>query len=899
MPSQFVSNLHYLTGISPRTTFLSPFGTNRKHQVQGLVVSVSYVLRNSLSLVGKNITVVGILFSGNRSYILRDEIAGTSIDLNFSQTNTTATRLSALSGWKCLVEAVVRVNPIVLEVHKLIPRNQVVPSVSPQIASQTNQTVTNSISYALNWAGYVVSDASVTPITSVYGAWSVPTVNPASPKPGYSSTWIGIGGYGSSDLIQTGTEQEIDCTSCSPIYYAWYELLPAGETYLFNIHAGDSISAQIQYKGSNSWYISISDTTIGCPSGCWGTTISYTSSFSSTEWIHEAPSSGGILPLAKTSDAYFTGGRMTGSTGSNSLGNFNTNQVLMVDNSYNVKAEPGCLPSPDRFDVSYTYDLSQEPPILTGCSFYPATVNAGTSFTAQYTINDPNSFSVFVGLGAAIRQSSTGGSIVDATHENVISVAPGTGTYSRQLSTLTSLPTASYDWQVSLWTGSPRTTNQYTTSGWRSGGLQILQQIVVSTDKSTYTQGDFLQYTGSGLTVGGLVYSCLSTDNDGSLLCTSTTADGSGNIAWSMQVGTNIPAGPQKFIVEDVSTSRFSNPVQLTILALTITTTTTSYSTSTFTRYTTTSSTSTFRTATTTTTTSVSTSTVGQACYVTSTTQTTSTIIQATVTSSTTSTTTTTTSSTSTFLTTTSSTSMSTSVTTTTTTVTVCTQTLTSTTTSTALTTFTRPATTISLLLAPGTIGLGSSVTLSGVIVQNPGAVQVTISTSQDSGSTWTTLMLLMTDSSGSYSIGWTPPYPGSFLLRARWSGNSQLAGSASASASLTVTGTVTPTPTLLLSIPSSASRGQFVTLSITVFNPTSSPLNANVTVQITGPSNYVSFDVIQIQVGASSQLTTYYDWTVPNQSGAYSVTVGLLQARPGGIDTGTIQPVTGTIQVT
>jgi hypothetical protein len=177
--------------------------------------------------------------------------------------------------------------------------------------------------------------------------------------------------------------------------------------------------------------------------------------------------------------------------------------------------------------------------------------------------------------------------------------------------------------------------------------------------------------------------------------------------------------------------------------------------------------------------------------------------------------------------------------------------------------------------------------------------VQVTVSFSGDSGSTWVSFITVIADGAGSYSAGWTPPYSGSFLLRASWSGNDQFAGSTSSPASLTVTGTVTPTPTLLLSVPSSASRGQSITLSITIFNPTSSPLNANVTVQITGPGNYVSFDVIQVQVAASSQLTTYYDWTVPNQPGTYNVTVGLLSTKPGGTDTGTVRPVSGTIQVT
>jgi len=313
--------------------------------------------------------------------------------------------------------------------------------------------------------------------------------------------------------------------------------------------------------------------------------------------------------------------------------------------------------------------------------------------------------------------------------------------------------------------------------------------------------------------------------------------------------------------------------------------TTAQTSTSSSTTSTTTSSTSTFLT--TTTTTSISTSTIGQVCTATSTTQTTNTIIQAPVTSTTATTTATTTTGTSTFLTTISSTTASTTITTAT--VTVCTQTSTSTSTSTTQTTFTRPATTISLLVNPNTTSIGSPVTLSGSITQSPGPVQVTVSTSQNSGSTWTALMIVTTDNSGSYSTGWTPQYPGSYLVEASWSGNDQLAGSTSPAQSLTVTGTPTPTPTLLLSAPSSGPPGQPVQLSITVFNPTSSSLNANVMVKIMGPNNYVMFDVVQVNIAAASHSTAYYVWMAPNQSGTYSVTADL-SPSPSGVSTATIQ---------
>jgi len=151
-------------------------------------------------------------------------------------------------------------------------------------------------------------------------------------------------------------------------------------------------------------------------------------------------------------------------------------------------------------------------------------------------------------------------------------------------------------------------------------------------------------------------------------------------------------------------------------------------------------------------------------------------------------------------------------------------------------------------------------------------------------------LLSVMTDGTGAYSTGWSPPAPGSYLLEASWSGNNQLAPSQSPSTSLTVTGSVRPTPTVLLSVPATTPHGQTLTLSVTVFNPASSTLNANVTIEITGPNNYVLFDVVQVKVGANSQSTGYYDWAVPTQTGSYTVMVSLLPPTPSGVDIETIQ---------
>jgi len=151
-----------------------------------------------------------------------------------------------------------------------------------------------------NWAGYV---ATGTNITSVTGSWTVP--NAGTVPPGVSATWVGIGGYKTSDLIQAGTQQAsapYSSVFAGGAYGAWYELLPASPVYFTgcagdptcSVAPGDHMSVTITNTGGNSWNIDMTDT------GKWSytnTTINYVSSESSAEWIHEAPSAAGAVPI--------------------------------------------------------------------------------------------------------------------------------------------------------------------------------------------------------------------------------------------------------------------------------------------------------------------------------------------------------------------------------------------------------------------------------------------------------------------------------------------------------------------------------------------------------------------------------------------------------------------------
>lgn len=150
-----------------------------------------------------------------------------------------------------------------------------------------------------NWAGYVATGSN---ITSVSGAWTVPQAG--SVPPGASSTWVGIGGFSTSDLIQAGTQQisaPLDQLIAGGGYAAWYELLPASPVYFTGcagdaactVNPGDHMSVTITNGGGSSWSISVADT------GHWtySTTVTYSSTESSAEWIHEAPSAAGAVPV--------------------------------------------------------------------------------------------------------------------------------------------------------------------------------------------------------------------------------------------------------------------------------------------------------------------------------------------------------------------------------------------------------------------------------------------------------------------------------------------------------------------------------------------------------------------------------------------------------------------------
>jgi hypothetical protein len=183
-----------------------------------------------------------------------------------------------------------------------------------------------------NWSGYIAQSSSGQNFSNVSGSWTQPSVNSNSTQ-GYSAFWVGLGGasQGSQSLEQVGTAA--DTANGQTDYYAWYELVPAGQVKLnLAIHPGDQMSGSVTVNGTNVT-ISLSDKTTGQSVN---QTLTMSSpDTSSAEWIAEAPSAqssdGSLqeLPLADFGSVTFTNASATagGHTGSINDPNWTVQQV--------------------------------------------------------------------------------------------------------------------------------------------------------------------------------------------------------------------------------------------------------------------------------------------------------------------------------------------------------------------------------------------------------------------------------------------------------------------------------------------------------------------------------------------------------------------------------------------
>jgi hypothetical protein len=181
-----------------------------------------------------------------------------------------------------------------------------------------------------NWSGYAVTGGNGA-FSSVSASWTQPkaTCSGSRRSATYAAFWVGLDGYSSDSVEQTGTL--IECVGSTAYYYGWYEMYPSAlVTYSNTVRAGDAFSASVTFSGTDTYTLVLKDSTEG-----WTKTFSTNESGldrSSAEVITEAPcctNSGGILPLANFGTVNYTASTDNGS----SMGSQSPTEIVMIDNS--------------------------------------------------------------------------------------------------------------------------------------------------------------------------------------------------------------------------------------------------------------------------------------------------------------------------------------------------------------------------------------------------------------------------------------------------------------------------------------------------------------------------------------------------------------------------------------
>jgi len=207
--------------------------------------------------------------------------------------------------------------------------------------AKTNATSTN-------WSGYAVHGGTY---KSVSASWTEPTGHCSGSGDKYSSFWVGLDGYSTDSVEQTGSDT--DCRGSTPVYYAWYEMYPAASVEINHpVKPGDKISASVTFNGSGKFTLKLTDTTKG-----WTATENKTLASAkrgSAEVIIEAPcctSSGGILPLADFGTVHLTASKVDGS----SIGSLSPTKITMVTSSGTSKDKISALTGGTAFSGTWLH----------------------------------------------------------------------------------------------------------------------------------------------------------------------------------------------------------------------------------------------------------------------------------------------------------------------------------------------------------------------------------------------------------------------------------------------------------------------------------------------------------------------------------------------------------------
>ena len=190
-----------------------------------------------------------------------------------------------------------------------------------------------------NWSGYAKHASG---FHSVSASWVEPHVT-CNSRNDLFAPWVGIDGYGSSTVEQTGVAT--DCSSGSPQYAGWYEMYPKAPVYYSNpVSAGDHITARVTRNGTTFTLVLNNHT-----KGWVKTTVKTLASARnvSAEVIMESPTAA----YPNFGQVNFTGAHVDGGT----LGSVNPT-ALDASNSRGFEDHTSPITNGTAFHISYLHE---------------------------------------------------------------------------------------------------------------------------------------------------------------------------------------------------------------------------------------------------------------------------------------------------------------------------------------------------------------------------------------------------------------------------------------------------------------------------------------------------------------------------------------------------------------
>jgi Peptidase A4 family len=175
----------------------------------------------------------------------------------------------------------------------------------PKRAAGANTSQSTGTSY--NWSGLVdfsgaTSYNSTSTFYYIISEYVVPVARQAfgvcNGTWDYSSSWVGIDGDGSRDVLQAGTESDAYCSgSTNATYYsAWYEWYPYGEVRVSSVpvYPGDDIFVEVWHTSATQGYAYLVNKNTGLYFDIGFTAYpGYPLVGNSAEWVVERPTVGG------------------------------------------------------------------------------------------------------------------------------------------------------------------------------------------------------------------------------------------------------------------------------------------------------------------------------------------------------------------------------------------------------------------------------------------------------------------------------------------------------------------------------------------------------------------------------------------------------------------------------